>query len=411
MKKILIILLLAASFLSCSKEKINLKPGIWRASIIIKNDSLPEEIPFNFQYYKIDNGYEFIEIINAEERITVKEISYSGNSVFIKMPVYKDEIKAKIFNSDSIAGEYLHYGSKSNYGIPFYAVWGKSQRFEGKNQKPLFNISGRWETYMNPGDSASYKMVGEFLQEGNKLTGTFLSPAGDYRYLEGVVSGNEFLLSAADGSHTILFKAVIKDSNFISDGILIGGPTWKENWKAVKNSTAVLPDPESLSQVKENAEINFTFPDINGNPVSISDERFKDKVVIIQIMGSWCPNCMDETKLFADLYDIYNPKGLEIIGLSFESKDPEDSKKRIKRFADELNAKYPILYAGEANKKNLFAVLPFMKEFKGYPTTVYLDKNHKVTKVHTGFSGPGTGFYFEKLKTEIINYIENLLKG
>jgi len=412
MKKTLILFLTAGIiFLSCSREERAMKTGNWRAVLIIQKDNEKEEIPFTFSFMRSQDGTQQMEIMNAEERIKVNEISYSGDSVFIKMPVYKDEIKAIMFGNDSIAGEYFHYGSKSNYGIPFYAVWGKTERFEGKNQPPAFDITGRWETIMQPGDSDEYKMVGEFKQEGNKLTGTFLSSAGDYRYLEGAVSGNEFLLSAADGSHTVLFKAEIKDSNIIDNGILIGGPTWQEKWKAIKNKDAELPDAEKLSQVKEDVKIEFSFPDMNNNKVSLSDERFKNKVVILQIMGSWCVNCMDETKLFAELYKTYQPKGLEIIGLSFESKDFEESKKRIERFAKQLNAEYTILYAGEANRKSLFEALPFIKEFKGYPTTIYLDRSHNVMKVHTGFSGPGTGSHFEKLKTEIIQFIENLLRG
>lgn len=412
MKKVfLLFITVSVVFISCSKEEKLIKSGNWRAVLTIQKNDLREEIPFTFSFLRSQDGTEQMEIMNAEERIKVNEIYYSGDSVFIKMPVFKDEIKAKLYGNDSIAGEYFHYGSRSNYGIPFYAIWGKTERFEGKNQSPSFDITGRWETIMQPGDSDEYKMVGEFIQEGNKLTGTFLSAAGDYRYLEGVVSGNEFLLSAADGSHTILFKATIKDSNIIEDGILIGGPAWQEKWKAIKNKDAELPDAEKLSQVKEGVKIEFSFLDMNNNKVSLSDEKFKGKVVILQIMGSWCVNCMDETKLFAELYKTYQPKGLEIIGLSFESKDFEESKKRIERFAKQLNAEYTILYAGEANRKSLFEALPFIKEFKGYPTTIYLDRNHTVMKVHTGFSGPGTGSHFEKLKTEIIQFIENLLRS
>ena len=410
-KAITLFLSVGIIFLSCSKKEMEMKTGNWRAVLTIQKNDLREEIPFTFSFLRSQDGTEQMEIMNAEEKIKVNEIYYSGDSVFIKMPVFKDEIKAKMYEADSIAGEYFHYGSRSNYGIPFYAVWGKTERFEGKNQSPAFDISGRWETIMQPGDSDEYKMVGEFIQEGNKLTGTFLSAAGDYRYLEGVVSGNEFLLSAADGSHTILFKATIKDSNIIEDGILIGGPAWQEKWKAIKNKDAELPDAGKLSQVKEDVKIEFSFPDMNNNKVSLSDEKFKNKVVILQIMGSWCVNCMDETKLFAELYKTYQPKGLEIIGLSFESKDFEESKKRIERFAKQLNAEYTILYAGEANRKSLFEALPFIKEFKGYPTTIYLDRNRNVVKVHTGFSGPGTGSHFEKLKTEIIQFIENLLRS
>lgn len=416
MKKLSLLIFIIAfslSFSSCSKNKTaGMKQGVWRGVIFIDKNDVNAELPFNFSYKETNEGKFEIIIMNAEEKISINEITRNGDSVFIKMPVFKDEIRAKIFNNDSLAGEYLHFGSKSKYALPFHAVAGKTMRFANADKNPALDITGRWETTVQPGDSDEYKIVGEFKQQGNYLTGTFLTSSGDYRYLEGSVSGNDVMLSCADGSHTLLFKAVISPKGTLENGILIGGPTWHEKWRAEKNEKAELPDPEKQSAVKDvNEIINFTFPDLNNKKVSLSDEKYKDKVVILQIMGSWCPNCMDETKLFAQLYDTYKSKGLEIIGLCFESKDFEESKNRIMRFVQQLNAKYDFLYAGEVGKNSIFEALPFMKEFKGYPTTLYLDRNHKVKKVFTGFSGPGTGIHYEKLKTEIVQYIEQLTIG
>jgi len=117
---------------------------------------------------------------------------------------------------------------------------------------------------------------------------------------------------------------------------------------------------------------------------------------------------MDETRLYSELYKTYKDKGFEFIGLCFESNNYDESKARIERFVNQLNAGYTFLYAGEVGNKQVLTALPFMKDFKGYPTTIYLDKNHKPLKVFTGFSGPGTGEHYEKLKTEIINYLNSL---
>ena len=164
--------------------------------------------------------------------------------------------------------------------------------------------------------------------------------------------------------------------------------------------------------LKDNIEkIDFSFLDLNGKKISLSDDKYKDKVVILQIMGSWCPNCMDETRFFTEIFDSYKPKGLEIIGLCYESKDYEESKQRIERFVKQLNAKYDFLYAGEVGKNSLMQSLPFLKDFKGYPTTIYLDRNHIAKKIFTGFSGPGTGKHYEKQKSKILLYIDELLSG
>lgn len=408
-KTICSVLLISFIALSCGK-KPELFKGKWRGVIIIQTKDSKNEVPFSFSVSSNQGKYD-ITIINAEEKIEIKEVVISNDSVLIKMPVFQDEIRAKILSPDSLAGEYVHFGSRSNYNMPFYAKGNIRSRFFTAEEKPQYNITGKWEATVQPGEKDEYKIIGIFEQQGTNIKGTFLSTSGDFRFLEGNVSANKVFMSCVDGSHTLLFKADIKDSTTIENGILVGSPNWKEKWVAVKNPNAELPDPESEVTVRpEYHTIDLKFQDLNNHPISLEDERYKGKVVILQVMGSWCPNCMDETRLFAQLYNNYKNLGLEIIGLCFESKDFLQSKQRIEKFRNDLQAKYEFLYAGEVGKKNVLTILPFLTDFKGYPTTIYLDKNHSVRKVYTGFSGPGTGKYYDKLKSEIINFIEKLLR-
>lgn len=403
----IIILSLMILLSSCTKkDSIEMKEGEWVGVLEMDKSDKSHLLPFNFSFNKSE-----VIIRNADEKIIIKEITRINDSLFLKLPVFRDEIRAKIVSGDSLTGEYFHFGSKSKYSFPFYAKFGKSDRFENAKTPPVSDITGRWETTVQPGDSDQYIIIGEFKQNGNHLTGTFLTPSGDYRYLEGAVSGNKIMLSCLDGSHTMLFKADIYAEGNLDNGILIGGPTWKEKWIAKRNDKAELPDPEKQSAVKEGTgvvDVNLT--DLNGNKITIS-EKYKGKAVILQIMGSWCPNCMDETRFFSEIYDSYKAKGLEIAGLCFESNNFDESKIRIERFVSQLGAKNDFYYAGEAGKNNIFKVLPFMKDFKGYPTTIYLDKNHNVKKVYTGFSGPGTGKHYEKQKSDILQSMDKLLEG
>jgi thiol-disulfide isomerase/thioredoxin len=405
-----LILLLLFISLNCGKKKIDLFNGVWRGAIIIQTNDSKNEVPFSFSFLSNQDNYR-ITITNAEEQIEIKDIVISNDSIVIKMPVFKDEIRAKIISPDSLVGEYIHFGSRTNYNMPFYAKGNIKKRFFTTEEKPLYNITGKWETTVQPGEKDEYKIIGIFEQEGSYIKGTFLSTSGDFRFLEGNVFANKLLLSCVDGSHTLLFKADIKDSTTIDNGILIGSPNWQEKWIAVKNPKAELPDPESEVTVRAGYHtIDLKLQDLNNNPISLQDEKYKGKVVILQIMGSWCPNCMDESRLFTQLYENYKDRGLEIIGLCFESNDFLQSKQRIEKFKTDLGAKYEFLYAGEVGKNNVLRTLPFLTDFKGYPTTIYLDKQHSVRKVYTGFSGPGTGKYYDKLKSQIIDFIEKLLQ-
>jgi len=405
----MVVVILSLVLLSCGRDEIKLSEGNWRGIIKLNKDIPDSEMPFIFTFEMKENKSPIVTIINAEEKVISKEISYTRDSLIIKLPVFKDEIRAKIISKDSIAGEYYHVGSRSKYSMPFYAVSGEKSRFNIPLIEPAADLNGRWETTVSPGDSNQYKIVGEFVQKGNLLTGTFLTTTGDQRYLDGVVTGNKMLLSAADGYYTILVKADISDNGKLDNGYFIRGPKSVEKWIAVKNPDASLPPPDAITELTEGtAVIDFTFSDLSGKRVSLSDEKFKHKPVIVQIMGSWCPNCMDETRLFRELYSEYNPKGLQIIGLCFESGNFEESKLRIERFAGQIGATYDFLYAGEVGK-NIKEILPFIKKLNGYPTTLYLDKNHNVIKVYTGFSGPGTGSHYIKQKEEIINTILKIL--
>ena len=393
---------------SCSKPTKEMNPGIWRGNILLDKEDAKSSMPFLFALEKIKDGKIQITLMNAEERIIVNEIYYQNDSVFIKLPVFRDEIKALVKSGDTISGEYYHVGSRSKYYMPFYAVAGAKERFENIKPSSAANISGRWELTGDPGDSTEYKMIGEFVQKGSNVTGSVLTTSGDHRYLDGVISGNELMLSTIDGTHTLLFRADIRD-NKLENGLLIGGPKWRDKWTGLKNDNAKLPDAESITKLKGDVKkIDFSFSDLNGKRVSLSDERYKDKPVIVQIMGSWCPNCMDETRLFTELYDKYSPKGLKIVGLCFESNNFEESRIRIERFVSQLNAKYDFLYAGEVGK-SIKETLPFIEKLNGYPTTLYLDKEHNVVKIYTGFSGPGTGKHYFELKDEIVATIEKLL--
>lgn len=386
--------------------------GIWRGEIQLNDNAEESMLPFIFKWEKNSDEKNVIYIYNADEKIKVDEITFAGDSVFIKLPVFKDEIRASIKNSKHLSGTYTHEGSKSKYSMPFKASFNEKNRFFIQNNETgikNLNITGRWEITVDNGNGKTEKMAGEFHQENTKLTGTFLTTTGDFRYLEGVVSGGNLYLSAIDGTHTILIKAKIINNELIENGLIIGGPKWKDKWTAIKNDSYKLPEATGITKIREGTkEINFTFTDLSGARVSLSNDKYKGKPVIIQIMGSWCPNCMDETRLFNELYDVYDSKGLKFIALCFETNDFEVSKVRIQRFVNQLGAKYDFLYAGEVGS-SISESLPFIEKINGYPTTLYLDKNHNIVKVYTGFSGPATGIHYYDLKTEIMKTIESLL--
>lgn len=396
------ILLFVLLILSCQPEKKaeKLSNGQYRAELLVSNNEI---LPFTFKV--LDENK--LEIYNAEEIIEVDEVEYKNDSVYIKMPVYEGYIAGKLKNQ-TISGTFVKEGL--DRVVPFYAERNDS-RFD-VTTKPIANITGNWETVFSPTvEDDKYIAKGIFKQKGNYVTGTFRTETGDYRYLDGVINGDQLRLSTFDGAHAFLFTGTVTDTTI--NGMFYSGNHWLEPFTAKRNANYELPSANELTFLNEGYDsLEFTFPDANGKEVSLSDARFKDKVVLVQIMGTWCPNCLDESKYYTDFYKVNKGKGLEIVALAFEYvKTKEKAFANIKRLQDRIGIEYPILLAqtGTSDKKKAQEKLPMLNHVLSYPTTVFVDKKGKVRKIHTGFNGPATGEKFTEFKTEFEGFVGELL--
>ncbi|EMQ94251.1 hypothetical protein D778_00966 [Xanthomarina gelatinilytica] len=404
--RVISLLSLLILLVSCKEEKQqgpkNLKVGTYQALLKV-NDSL--DMPFIFEVLSSNK----LQIFNAEEQIEVDEISYRNDSVFIKPPVFDSYIAAKLTET-GLEGNYIK--DDLNRSVPFTAIYGKTKRFETSN-KAETNVSGIWETTFSPNsDEDRYIAKGIFKQDHQKVTGTFRTTTGDYRYLEGVLDGNQLKLSTFDGSHAFLFTATVTDSTM--QGMFYSGNHFKEPFVAKRNESFELPDANNLTFLKEGFDkLSFSFPDENGNMVSLEDERFKNKVVLVQIMGTWCPNCLDESKYLANYYKNNKNQDFEIIGLAFEYTKTEDKAfENIKRLKSRIDIEYPILLAqyGSSSKVSAQEKLPMLNHVLSYPTTIFIDKTGIVRKIHTGFNGPATGDKYTEFTNEFESFVSGLLE-
>ena len=398
----ILILFTAAFLFSCHNEKRTptLELGTYKAELQVDKTAV---LPFNFEL-KTPNT---IRVFNAEEVIEVNEVTYKNDSIIIQMPVFEGFIKAKIENN-KLKGHFIVEGKERS--VPFKAEK-STTRFEVTSNAKA-NVSGNWETVFSPNSETDrYIAKGIFKQNKNKITGTFRTKTGDYRYLEGVLDGNDMKLSTFDGSHAFLFTATVTDSTM--NGMFYSGDHWKEPFVAKRNANFELPNAHELTFLKKGYDrLEFTFPDANGQLISLNDKRYKDKVVIVQVMGTWCPNCLDESKYYVDYYEKNKNKDLEFLALAFEyAKTKEDAFKRIKRLEEKIGINYPILLAqtGTTDKAKAQEKLPMLNHILSYPTTIFIDKQGKVRKIHTGFNGPATGDKYIAFKTEFENFANLLL--
>jgi thiol-disulfide isomerase/thioredoxin len=369
------------------------------------------ELPFTFT---VDLGPLFysLTIHNASENIQVEDLVVTKDSINWHMPVFDSWFKCKIDSLRGFHGTFFNHSASKPYQLSFRAQYGK-KRFETIVCRGLPPVIGKekWECTFSPGKADSSKAIGIFKvdREIPGFVGTFLTETGDYRFLEGgFIDCDVLMLSCFDGSHAFLFKADFSAREIKGDAWY--GKFGYEKWTGKENPTFELRDPQKLTFIKDSSNINFTFNDLHGKPVSLSDPKYKGKVVVIQIMGSWCPNCMDETAWMSDVYNKYHPQGLEVIALAYErSPDTAKSNTSIRRVRDHFNAKYTFLNTGKSGKNAASESLPFLNGIMSFPTTIYIDKTGKVRMVYTGFNGPATGAAYEKDTTEALRLIQQLL--
>jgi len=385
---------------SCQEKEVKtLEIGTYRGSLIAQDN---QAMPFIFEVISATT----LKIYNAEEVIEVDEIEYKNDSVFIKLPYFETVIAAK-FEGNNFQGQWIE--EDRDRSVAIYAKYDVKNRFD-ESESSHVDVSGVWEMEFNDYGNI-YPAKAVLKQNENNITGTIRTPTGDYRYLEGVVSADTLKISTFDGAHAFFFKAHVTDSTMV--GNFYSGNHSTETFVGKPNPNFELPDEYTLTFINEGYDtFNFSFPDLEGNMVSLTDKQFKDKVVLVQLMGSYCPNCLDETKFYSKYYEANKDRGLEIVALAFENaKTEEKAIKGITRMKERVGLNYEILVAqiGTNDKGKAQEKMPMLNKVVSYPTTIYLDRTGKVRKIHTGFNGPATGEKYENFKAEFETFLNTLL--
>jgi thiol-disulfide isomerase/thioredoxin len=331
----------------------------------------------------------------------------SKDSLVLSFPLFNSTLVLKINNPKLLTGYWLNLNKGINYKIPCeIKICSKSN--DSESSLPT-NFDGKWESTFEPNTADSYKAIGLIKQTNKTLQGTFLTETGDYRYLSGEVSDDNLFLSCFDGSHAFLFTGKMKNDSIY--GSFYSGKHWETTWEARKNDSFELTNPDSLTFLVDTALLNFNLPDLDGNNFNFPNDSFKGKVTIIQIMGTWCPNCMDETKYFKELKNKYGNQGLEIISIGYEVGNTfEEHASKIISLQKRLDLDFKFLVGGAANKDLASEQFKMLSHIISFPTAIFISRDGSVKKIHTGFSGPGTGDYYLDYIKETELLIESMLK-
>ncbi|MFZ1703185.1 MAG: TlpA disulfide reductase family protein [Saprospiraceae bacterium] len=415
--------------LSCVQPKSvfeSIPSGPWRGVLLLdrmpvvkygddrdikKNFDFDTELPFTFEVGMEGKDSMFVEFHNGIEKIKIYDVTYgratpsSRDTIRINFVAYDTYITA-VYEDGILEGNWV-VSYKENYAIPFKAVYGQNHRFAHENSNAEFNVDGKWKTIFEPGTESEYPAIGDFLQKGNVVTGTFLTENGDYRYLHGNIIKNKMYLSAFDGAHAFLFYAKFIHSDSIT-GSFRSGKHYTAPWLATKNKEYNLKDAYEITQKVNDMPLDFKLPNTEDSLISINDQNYHQKIKLVQIMGTWCPNCFDEAEMLQKYFKEKNPHDVAWISLAFERyEDKATSIQQIQKYKKKLGLDHEILWAGSYKKQEASKLFPQLSGISSYPTLLIVDKNNKIRHIYTGFSGPATKEY-KSHQERLENIIETL---
>lgn len=422
----------AAGLLLCGLAFQETTPAVAPETILSQYGVLESpggDLLFGLEILREASGELRATLLNIGEEIDVPRVELNGDRLVLGFDHYASRIEARL----------MPWEEAERYGPQHVAsgVWvkrlgeGRECRLPFRTFVPLnpwwwgdpsdslvpSEYYGEWEvTFRGEDGQAALPGIARFgpHESHSWVQGTFLTATGDYRYLSGRMNGGALWLSCFDGAHAFLFKAALQE-----DGTLRGefwsGDSWHETWTAKRlpegaDPASVLPDSLSMTALKSGEALEFTFPDLDGKPVRYPSERFAGKALVVEIFGSWCPNCHDAAPLLRELREEFGPQGLEVLGLAYElSGDPALDAEQVRRYKQRHGCDWTVLLAGTAPKKGASRTLPSLTGIKSYPTTLFIDREGRVRTIYTGFAGPATGAEHKRLRATWRAAVEAIL--
>ncbi len=373
--------------------------GQWRIVL----DHPGGELPFGLEVSRA-RGQAKAWLLNPPERLAVEQVSIEGNRLVLGFPSYSSRIVLTLGADGKLNGEADVVRSSGPVRLAASgqrATW----RFSAKPARAATDLTGRWSLVRGP---RGEKGLAQFRQQGNQVTGSVQFPSGDTRYLAGEISGNTLKLSHFDGSTSGLWVAKLVDGKLDGEVFYATSRT-ATPWNAERAKGA---DLEAVMVEKPGTDkLAFTFPDTSGKMMSLSDPRFKGKVVVITLGGAWCPNCHDEAKFLGPYYERRKKDGLEVISLNFEYGDDQARAfRQMDSFVKRYKLTYPHLLAGQPTPESSAKALGALGPVKVYPSTIFIGRDGKVREVHVGWAGPATGALNAKAKKDFDDYVSKLLR-
>ncbi|MEM6643614.1 MAG: TlpA disulfide reductase family protein [Bacteroidota bacterium] len=387
--------------ISLSSNAQFLKTGLWQGTIHYTE----KKVPFAFEVTYPDGSLPQLTFINGQERRVISDVSFIDGRLIVPITPFDVELQAEI-TATSMKGKYVKNYRKRSFD--FTATYG-APRLQKRSTRPSVKLEDRWAMTFEPDTKDASEGVGIFRQVGGVVYGTFLTKTSDYRYFEGIIDGDSLKMSSFDGAHAFMLLGKKAEGSW--NGEIVFDDGYKESWKASADPTAELPDP--FEMVKLEPGTHKPYYDLLAagsgrnflNPI-----EFQDKVVVIQLFGTWCPNSHDQTKFLTSWYRENKDRGVEIIAASYEADYSKSyGLSRLESYREANEIPYKMVLGGKLSKTDAATPFPFIKRISAFPTLVIVDKQGYARYVHSYFNGPATGAYYKEFQDRFNEIVDELL--
>ena len=396
-------LFLFGSFLSLfteAQKSKNLISEKWQCEVKIQDKT----IGFELEKLNSKSGVDHYILWNGRERIALNHNKKEGDSLICPISVFESRLIFPVKKGVNFSGFYIN---AKNQRMPFEA---RKSPLKNVEAAPLSQFAGNWKMYFHEGGLPTDSGILITEIKNGKIYGTILNETGDYRFLNGSGTGlSSFFLQTLDGGHSYRFDFELQKDSLT--GTFIYGPKGIDLFYGYKTRETNVKNGFEISKVGEGKRFSFKAKDENGNLIDQTFPLIKNKGLVLQILGTWCPNCLDETKFLTEAY-AQKPENVEFIGLAFERKpDLKQAFQRINILKSRLKVPYPIFFGGPSSKDSARASVPFLDKVFAFPTTVFIKADGSIYKVHSGFSGPATGKLYDAWKNEFSLLLKEINPG
>ena len=431
---------LAAGPLAAGAASSSAAPdGRWDASLIQSDGDV---IPFRLDISGSGSTLKGTFYNGFEPYEQTTSASLENGNLVLRVDHYLTTITASVQNGE-LKGKVLAQSRDSSAEYGFRAT----RHVDAANAATRIpSIDGSWEipleTASSKGEKA-FRLIVE--QKGADVAASILRVDGDTGAYSGTFKDGKWVLSHFDGSRPGVIVVTPRNDGTLE---VLQNPQRANSTVGPANASAVsysnsapgakgydnspadgryasrllayrsaaarakgLPEPENYethtTARDPNERFTFNFPDVSGKRVSSEDPRFKGKVVLAIVTGTWCPNCHDEAQYLVELDKKYRDKGLAIVALDFEEPEQQATLTRERAFVKQYGVKYTYLIAGAPAE--MWEKVPQAVNLNTWPATLFVGRDGRVRSIHSGFASPASGEFNERLKTEFTSKIEELL--